>query len=129
MLSDRLPILLANARIVDPSRDLDFPGDLLIADGVIRDAKSGISAAGVPEGTQIIECDGRVVAPGLIDTPIYGFNPDPEAFKAQLAAPIVFPKRMGRADEFGHLVLGVIGNDYLNADVIRLDGGVRFQPR
>jgi len=67
MLSDRRPILLANARIVDPSRDLDFPGDLLIADGVIREVKRGIHAAGVPEGTEIIDCDGRLVAPGLVD--------------------------------------------------------------
>jgi dihydroorotase len=67
MLSDRRPILLANARIVDPSRDLDFPGDLLIADGVIREAKRGIHAAGVPEGTEVIDCDGRLVAPGLVD--------------------------------------------------------------
>jgi dihydroorotase len=64
---DRRPILLANARIVDPSRDLDFPGDLLIAEGVIREAKRGIHAAGVPEGTQVVECEGRVVAPGLVD--------------------------------------------------------------
>jgi len=67
MLSDRRPILLANARIVDPSRDLDFPGDLLIADGVIREAKRGIHATGVPEGTEVIDCDGRLVAPGLVD--------------------------------------------------------------
>jgi dihydroorotase len=67
MLGDRRPILLANARIVDPSRDLDFAGDLLIADGVIRDSKQGIHAAGVPEGTEIIDCDGRLVAPGLVD--------------------------------------------------------------
>ncbi len=67
MLSDRRPILLANARIVDPSRDLDFPGDLLIADGVIRDAKRGIGAAGVPEGTEIVDCRGKLIAPGLID--------------------------------------------------------------
>jgi dihydroorotase len=67
MLSERRPILLANARIIDPSRDLDFPGDLLIADGAIRDAKRGIGAAGVPEGTEIVDCKGRVVAPGLID--------------------------------------------------------------
>ncbi len=67
MLSDRRPILLANARIVDPSRDLDFAGDLLIAEGVIRDAKRGIHAAGVPEGTEVIDCDGRLVAPGLVD--------------------------------------------------------------
>ena len=67
MLSDRRPILLANARIVDPSRDLDIVGDLLIADGVIREAKNGIGAAGVPEGTDVIDCRGKLVAPGLID--------------------------------------------------------------
>jgi dihydroorotase len=67
MLNDRRPILLANARIVDPSRDLDFTGDLLIADGVIRDSKQGIHAAGVPEGTEIVDCNGQLVAPGLVD--------------------------------------------------------------
>jgi dihydroorotase len=64
---DSTPLLLANARIVDPSRDLDFVGDLLIADGVIREAKRGIVAAGVPESTDVIDCRGKVVAPGLID--------------------------------------------------------------
>jgi dihydroorotase len=67
MLSDRRPILLANARIADPSRDLDIIGDLLIADGVIREAKKGIGAAGVPEGTDVIDCRGKLVAPGLVD--------------------------------------------------------------
>ena len=67
MLSERRPILLANARIVDPSRELDFPGDLLIADGAIREAKKGIGAAGVPEGTEVIDCRGKLVAPGLVD--------------------------------------------------------------
>ena len=67
MLSDRRPILFANARIVDPSRDLDIVGDLLIADGVIREAKKGIGAAGVPEGTDVIDCRGKLIAPGLVD--------------------------------------------------------------
>lgn len=68
MISERSrPILLANARLIDPSRDLDGPGDVLIADGVIRDARRGIGAAGVPEGTEIINCNGKVVAPGLVD--------------------------------------------------------------
>jgi len=78
MLSDRRPILLANARIIDPSRDLDFPGDLLIADGVIRDAKRGIGAAGVPEGAEIVDCKGRVVAPGLIDMRAFVGEPGAE---------------------------------------------------
>lgn len=67
MLSERRPILLANARIIDPSRDLDILGDLLIADGTIREARKGIGAAGVPEGTEVIDCRGKVVAPGLVD--------------------------------------------------------------
>lgn len=67
MLSERRPVLLANARIIDPSRDLDIVGDLLIADGVIREARKGIGAAGVPEGTEVIDCRGKVVAPGLVD--------------------------------------------------------------
>src|SRR6516164_3315142 len=54
MLTERRPILLANARILDPSRDLDIDGDLL-------------SAAGVPEATEVIDCKGKLVAPGLVD--------------------------------------------------------------
>ena len=55
MLTDRHPILLANARIIDPSRNVDEAGDVLIADGIVRDARRGIGAAGVPEGTEIID--------------------------------------------------------------------------
>ena len=78
MLSDRRPILLTNARIVDPSRDLDIDGDLLIADGVVRDARRGIGAAGVPEGTDIVNCAGMIVAPGLIDMRAFVGEPGAE---------------------------------------------------
>ena len=78
MLSDRRPILLANARIVDPSRDFDGPGDVLIADGVIRDTQRGIRAAGVPEGTEIVDCRGRLVAPGLVDMRAFVGEPGAE---------------------------------------------------
>ncbi|MEZ5764145.1 MAG: dihydroorotase [Xanthobacteraceae bacterium] len=75
MLTDRPPLLLANARIVDPSRDLDERGDVLIAGGLIRDARRGIGAAGVPEGTEILDCSGKVVAPGLIDMMAFAGEP------------------------------------------------------
>jgi dihydroorotase len=78
MLSDRRPILLTDARIIDPSRDLDFIGDLLIAEGLIREAKRGIGAAGVPEGTEIIDCRDKVVAPGLIDLRAFVGEPGAE---------------------------------------------------
>jgi dihydroorotase len=78
MLSDRRPILLANARVVDPSRDLDFVGDVLIADGTIRDAKRGIAASGVPEGAEIVDCRGKIVAPGLVDMRAFVGEPGAE---------------------------------------------------
>src|SRR6478672_7310406 len=78
MLSDRRPILLTNARIIDPSRDLDFAGDLLIADGLIRDSKRGIGAAGVPEGTEIVDCRDKIVAPGLVDLRAFVGEPGAE---------------------------------------------------
>jgi len=78
MLADRRPILLANARILDPSRDLEIDGDLLIADGVIREAKRGIGAAGVPEATEVIDCKGKVVAPGLVDMRAFVGEPGAE---------------------------------------------------
>ena len=75
MLTDRRPILLANARIIDPSRNLDERGDVLIADGVIRETRRGIGAAGVPEGTDIVDCGGKVVAPGLVDMRAFAGEP------------------------------------------------------
>jgi dihydroorotase len=78
VFADRRPILLTNARIIDPSRDLDLEGDLLIADGVIRDAKRGIGAAGVPEGTEVVDCRGKVAAPGLIDMRAFVGEPGAE---------------------------------------------------
>ncbi len=78
MLSTSRPILLANGRLVDPSRDLDSPGDVLIVDGVIRDAQRGIRASGVPEGTEVVDCRGRVVAPGLVDMRAFVGEPGAE---------------------------------------------------
>src|SRR6476620_8706847 len=67
MLTDRRPILLANARLIDPSRDFHALGAVLVVDSVIRESRRGIGAAGVPGGTDIVNCSGKVVAPGLID--------------------------------------------------------------
>jgi dihydroorotase len=78
MPGETRPILLANARIIDPSRDLDMHGDLLIADGVIRDAQAGIRAAGIPFGTDVIDCAGKVVAPGLVDMRAFVGEPGAE---------------------------------------------------
>jgi NAD(P)-dependent dehydrogenase (short-subunit alcohol dehydrogenase family) len=98
-------------------------------------SKGGIIGMTVPAARDLSVIGIRVntVAPGIIDTPIYGGiagqDRDAEEFKAKLSAPVVFPKRMGRADEFAHLVRTLVENDYMNAEVVRFDGGIRFQPK
>jgi NAD(P)-dependent dehydrogenase (short-subunit alcohol dehydrogenase family) len=93
-------------------------------------SKGGIIGMTVPAARDLAAIGVRVntVCPGIIDTPIYG-GLGAGDFKAKLAAPIVFPKRMGQPGEFAHLVQSLIENDYMNAEVIRFDAGVRFQPK
>ena len=94
-------------------------------------SKGGIIGMNLPAARDLSAIGVRVntICPGIIDTPIYGFSANADEFKAKLVAPVVFPKRMGRADEFAHLVRMLIENDYMNAEVIRFDGGIRFQPK
>ena len=94
-------------------------------------SKGGIIGMTVPAARDLAAIGVRVntIAPGIIDTPIYGEGAGADEFKAKLSAPIVFPKRMGTAAEFAHLVRSLIENDYMNAEVIRFDGGIRFQPK
>ena len=79
-----------------------------------------LSAAGIRLNT---------VAPGLIDTPIYGEGPDAEAFKAKLGESVLFPKRLGVPDELASMVVECVTNSYMNAEVIRVDGGIRMPPK
>jgi NAD(P)-dependent dehydrogenase (short-subunit alcohol dehydrogenase family) len=94
-------------------------------------SKGGIIGMTVPAARDLAAIGVRVntICPGIIDTPIYGEGPASEEFKTKLIAPVVFPKRMGSAAEFASLVRSLIANDYMNAEVIRFDGGIRFQPK
>jgi NAD(P)-dependent dehydrogenase (short-subunit alcohol dehydrogenase family) len=94
-------------------------------------SKGGIIGMTVPAARDLAAIGMRVntICPGIIDTPIYGSGAASEEFKAKLVAPVVFPKRMGSAAEFAHLVRSLIENDYMNAEVVRFDGGIRFQPK
>jgi hypothetical protein len=53
----------------------------------------------------------------------------PEALRERLVSSIVFPKRMGRPEEFALLVEAILRNPYLNGENIRLDGALRFPPK
>jgi len=61
------PLVLSNARVIDPARDLDAPGSIIIADRTILGAGPEAANQGAPYGAKVIDCAGAIAAPGLID--------------------------------------------------------------
>ena len=52
-----------------------------------------------------------------------------EAFKANLGQNVLYPKRLGTPGELASMVVELLTNDYMNGEVIRVDGGIRMPPR
>lgn len=71
------PLLIENARIVDPATDADFTGALIVENGIISDLAEG-AAPGAPEKSQRIDAKGLVLAPGLIDMRVFTGEPGHE---------------------------------------------------
>jgi NAD(P)-dependent dehydrogenase (short-subunit alcohol dehydrogenase family) len=94
-------------------------------------SKGGIVGMTLPLARDLSVVGIRVntIAPGLIDTPIYGYGGNPEEFKEKLRRDVLFPDRLGHPDEFARLALELLGNSYMNAETIRLDAGARLQPK
>ena len=92
-------------------------------------SKGGIVSLTLPAAREFARFGIRVlaVAPGLFLTPLLDELPDET--KAALSASIPNPARLGRPDEFASLVLSMIANDYLNGEVVRLDGALRMAPK
>lgn len=61
------PLVLSNARVIDPARELDAPGSIIIADGTILAAGPEAANQGAPYGAEIVDCKGAIACPGLVD--------------------------------------------------------------
>lgn len=61
------PLVLSNARVIDPARGLDAPGSVIVADGTILAAGPEAANQGAPYGAEIVDCKGAIACPGLID--------------------------------------------------------------
>ena len=94
-------------------------------------SKGGVVGMTLPIARDLAAVGVRVntILPGLIDTPIYGQGEASEQFKERLAAGVLFPKRLGQADEFASLAVELLRNSYMNAESIRIDAGIRMQPK
>lgn len=92
-------------------------------------SKGGVVGMTLPMARDLAVTGIRVmtIAPGSFKTPIFGFAS--QEMQDGLASIVPFPNRMGVPDEYAQLVEHIVTNGYLNGEVIRIDGAVRFPPK
>jgi NAD(P)-dependent dehydrogenase (short-subunit alcohol dehydrogenase family) len=90
-------------------------------------SKAGVAGMTLPLARDLARSGIRVntIAPGLFLTPmLMGL---PEEARAQLAADVVFPKRLGDPAEYAQLALFMVASGYLNGETVRIDGALRMR--
>jgi NAD(P)-dependent dehydrogenase (short-subunit alcohol dehydrogenase family) len=92
-------------------------------------SKGGIVGLTLTAARDLADKGIRVVtiAPGTMETPMLAGLP--EDARAVLEQQIPHPARLGRPDEYASLVQHIVSNQFLNGEVIRLDGALRMPPR
>jgi NAD(P)-dependent dehydrogenase (short-subunit alcohol dehydrogenase family) len=92
-------------------------------------SKGGIVGLNLPAARDLAQYGIRVntIAPGIVETPMLATVS--EEFRAGLASGVPFPPRLARPDEYAQLALAIIDHDYLNGEVVRMDGALRMAPR
>lgn len=110
----------SNVSYVSAGCSHDIRSRSQVRDGCNRDGPRDLRAVGIRVNT---------IAPGLIDTPIYGEGEVAEGFKAKLGESVLFPHRLGDPEELASMVVELVTNSYMNAEVVRVDGGIRMPPK
>jgi NAD(P)-dependent dehydrogenase (short-subunit alcohol dehydrogenase family) len=92
-------------------------------------SKGGVLAMTLPIARDLMNDGVRVntILPGVFKTPMVAMMP-PNVQDA-LGAQVPFPKRLGKPEEYADLACFLIENSYMNAAIVRLDGGIRMAPR
>ena len=100
-----------------------------IGQAAYASSKAGIVGLTLPAARELGSLGIRVmtIAPGIFETPMMaGLAPE---VQESLGKMVPFPQRLGRPDEYASLVRTIIESEYLNGEVIRLDGAVRLAPK
>jgi len=92
-------------------------------------SKGGVLAMALPIARDLMNDGVRVntILPGVFKTPMVAMMP--ENVQEALGAQVPFPKRLGNPQEYARLACFMVETPYLNAEAIRLDGGIRMAPR
>lgn len=126
---------MANNELVDGERGVIINTASVAAyEGQIGQAaysasKGGIVGMTLPIARDLAEYGIRVntIAPGLIHTPL--FDSLGEKVVTSLSATVLNPQRLGQPDEIAQTAQFIVENAYVNGETIRVDGGIRMQPR
>lgn len=91
-------------------------------------SKGGIVAMTLPIARDLAAIGIRVntIAPGLVDTPMWGQGEAAERRQAHMRGSLLFPRRLGTPDEVASMTLELLTNDLMNGETIRVDGGIRL---
>ena len=102
-----------------------------IGQAAYSSSKGGVVGMTLPIARDLAAIGVRVntVAPGLINTPIYGEGEGSEQFKEKLQTGVLFPNRLGYGTELASMVVECVTNSYMNAETIRVDGSIRMPPK
>ncbi len=99
-------------------------------------SKGGVVGMTLPVARDLAVLGVRVntIVPGLIATPMMmggaeEMTPEIWEFLKPLGAQVLFPQRLGDPDEIAHTAQYLVDNDYVNGECIRMDGGIRMQPK
>lgn len=113
--------------IVNTASVAAFEGQ--IGQAAYSSSKGGVVGLNLPAARDLAQYGIRVntIAPGIVETPMLATVS--EDFRAGLAAGVPFPQRLGRPEEYAQLALFLIEHDYLNGEVVRMDGALRMAPR
>ncbi|MFM6933661.1 MAG: SDR family oxidoreductase [Novosphingobium sp.] len=94
--------------------------------------KGAVNAMVLPMARDLMDVGVRVnaILPGTFATPpMLGVKAKAPAIYENLEKAVPFPKRLGAPEEFASMALEIARNGYINAQLFRLDGGIRFQPK
>lgn len=123
------PALEDGARgvVVNTASIAAFDGQ--VGQAAYSSSKGGVVGLNLPAARDLAQYGIRVnvIAPGIVETPMLATVSD--EFRAGLAAGVPFPQRLARPEEFAKLALAIIDHDYLNGEVVRMDGALRMAPR
>jgi NAD(P)-dependent dehydrogenase (short-subunit alcohol dehydrogenase family) len=126
-MKDNEPVDGDRGVIINTASVAAFDGQ--IGQAAYSASKGGVAGMTLPIARDLSNLNIRVctIAPGIFMTPMMAGLPEPA--QESLAKQVPHPARLGSPEEYANLARHIVENGYLNAEIIRLDGGIRMAPR